>query len=79
MPAFETPRQPNEPHRRAHVPSAWGCGGTEPVANPLQTPFPALAARSETPSRAQRGPIRPIRTIKRAETVVVAGEVLCAA
>ena len=50
-----------------------------PGAKPLQTPFPALAARSETPSRAQRGPIRPLRTMKRAETVVMAGEVFCAA
>ena len=80
MPPFTTSRQPEELHRRAHVPSAWGCEGTQPVANPpLQTPFSALAPRSETPSRAQRGPIRPLRTVKRAERIVVAGEVFCAA
>ena len=63
MPAFAIPREPDKAH----------------VANPLQPPFPTLAMRPETLSRAQRGPIRPVRTTGRAETVIVAGEVLCAA
>ena len=63
MPAFAIPREPDKAH----------------AANPLQPPFPALAARSETLSGAQRGPIRPVRTTGRAETVVMAEEVFWAA
>ena len=59
MPAFETSHRPNEPHRRAHVPSAWGSGGTQPrrktFANTLPRPFRAVrdaeprAERSDPP------------------------------